>query len=413
MKSVRWVLGASLAMIIGVGGGSLFLVACGSTEKAPKIAPADDPHAQHAWEKDPDSNMGFVQAPPKRGVAAEGDTRVSYAHDGAHNFNPGTAKGITIVDTTDKAGFKKALASPKFVASKAVSENYEYETNREDILARHTFVLAGADRKLGHHVAFFESRHQHHALVKLELDFTGATKVPGLAAGLPKAANLKAGKALFEAKILKEGTPGVPALPPGSYYAVQVSPKSPEFELVSLPTGVTASFLGSLATITSEGAVTRFVDEGDVVVKITGIHHFSRMYTGESPSALQYMAFSANEPGNLAKVVLTHLIMGTLQSAPEGFLNVEHMIEAEIVEPAGFAIKEGAILQFEDRPTYALLQPGDVVEGFYYPKGTSDRQTVGSTQKVKFKVGKVAYERPIGIDGGQKKIREKFRGVGN
>lgn len=396
MMSVRWVLGASLVVLFS---------ACGTTEKH-VATPADDPHAQHEWARDPDSNLGFFKAPSKRDIAAQSDERERYAHKGSHNFDPGTPKGTTVVDTNDKDKFRAALST--FKDPKAVSENYEYQVNREDVVARHTFVLAGADRKLGHHVAFFESRHQHHALVKLEFDFTGA----GLKPGAVNPADLKAGRTLFETKILKEGTAGSPALPPNQYYAVQVSPLNPEFELITIPTGITRTFLGSLATITSDGKVTRFNAKGaDVVVKITGVHHFSRMYVKESASTLQYLAFSANVPGNKAKLVLSHVIQGSLAVTPDdGSLNMEQMLEAEIVEPAGFDLKEGSIVQFQDRPTYALLQTGDVVEGNFFREGGAEVANTDTTPKIKLKIGKVAYSRRIGIDAGQDAVRKKVRG---
>ncbi|MEQ1669960.1 MAG: hypothetical protein ABL893_03795 [Hyphomicrobium sp.] len=139
MKSVRWFSSVAVAVLIGTG--------CGTAEK-PVQTPADDPHAHHEWAQDPDSHLGFFKAATKRETAAVTDERERYEHKGSHNFNPGTAKGITVVDTENKDQFRAKLAT--FKDPKAISENYEYQVNREDVIARHTFVLAGADRKLGY-----------------------------------------------------------------------------------------------------------------------------------------------------------------------------------------------------------------------------------------------------------------------
>lgn len=378
-----------------------FLSACGGAEKRAEVSAASE---------DPDSYLGAFVSRQDREMAAESDSRERYAHGGTHNFNPGTARGTSVIDTNDKAKFQRDLGTKKFTPAKAVSENYEYETNREDVIARHTFVLAGVDRTLGHHVAFFESRHQHHALVRLEFDFVGKG-VAGV-----KAADLEAGRKRFEADFLKNKP-----LPAGQFYSVQVSPLNPEFELVTIPTGVTRTFLGSLSVIDVKNGsrVTRFNDKGaDVVVKVAGVYHFSRMYTAESPSDLQYLGFSARDAADPSRVVLAHVIQGSLASPPPNALNVEHMVEAKIVAPADFRLKDESIIEFsaDTRPTYALLrpqtdrEPGEEVEGVVVRDGGQDVVNKGAAQKVTLRITKLLYDRPIGKDAGQDAVRRKVRG---
>lgn len=362
--------------------------------------PNDCPmHSVQPYE--PDSNMGTFKPLPPRDAAALKDQREKYNHGGEHNFNAATQHGINILETDNKNTFLTELRSKEPKDPKAISENYEYKTNQEDILARHTFVLAGDDRKIGHHVAFFESRHQHHAIVRLELDFTGA----GLKPGAISAADLKAGKELFENKILKEGLGKVPSLPSGEYYAVQVSPLNPEFELVTIPTGLTKTFLGSLATITSAGKVTRFNQKGaDVLVKITGVHHFSRLYVQESTDKLRYLAFSANASDNKSKIILAHLIHGSLKDVgSNGELNIEQMLEATVVEPSDLEVKDGSVLDFDGRAANAVLKTGEEAEASLLKEN-------GERVSVKLKIGKTSYFRPLGIDAGQDAIRKKLRG---
>ncbi len=360
----------------------------------------------HVAIEDADSNLGYVKSAPNRSVAAKSDEREGYVHGGSHNFHPGTSHGPIAIDTNDKTKFQTDLST--FKDPKAASENYEYQTNREDILARHTFVLAGADRSLGHHVAFFESRHQHHAIVKLEFDFVGAD----VKKGVIKPADLKAGQTLFETKILKEGQQGVATLPKGQAYTVQVSPLNPEFELVTIPTGITRTFLGSLATIDEKGKVTRFNAKGsDVVVKVKNVFHFSRMYLKEFPRDLQYMTFSANAPENKARYVLAHVIQGTLpKAAKDDALNVEQMVEADLVEPTSAVIKDGSVLKLENRAVDALLKTDETVEAKILRDGTAEGGDVAAAPVVKLKIKKVLFSRVMGIDPSQDAIRKKLRG---
>lgn len=351
---------------------------------------------------DPDSNLGGSLGSSPRGIAAQADRRESYNHGGQHNFNSATPLGTKVIETTQKEDFKRDLST--FKDPRAVSENYEYQTNREDILARHTFVLAGADRKLGHHVAFFESRHQHHALVKLDFDFTGTGLKPE--AINPK--DLAAGKTLFETKILKEGS-GAPTLPKGEYYAVQVSPLNPEFELVTIPTGITQKFLGSFSTINGAGKVTRFNPKGaDVIVRITGVYHFSRLYTSETADDLQYMIFSANDPKEKSRVILAHLIRGNLPEASNGgTTNVEQMLEAEILSPRPFAFSDGAVLQIQNHSSVELLQPDSEVDAVLTKGGATPPPN--ATQNLKLKIKRDVYNRQFGIDPSQEAVRERLR----
>lgn len=325
----------------------------------------------------------------------------SYAHGGKYNYNAKVAPVPAPADVDPGLVGKiqqrtKNSQSPDLVITGG-AHAYHYQPNADDIVARHTFVLMDAAKTVGHHVAFFQSRHQHHVVLKLKYDFSGN----GLAAGTEKNA-VKAGQTIFNNTILK-------TKPKSGFFAVQVAPGT-NFELMTIATGNTRKFKGiftdGIIGISPTAARLNPSAPFDVVVEVEAINHFNRMFVSEDEKDLQYMAFK-NNGGAPGSYVLVHLINGKLKPAAtrqEQDLNIE---QALIATSANTALPDGTIVKINGRTAAQLLNPNDKIETIILRTGFDEAGALNNSA-VGFNVVSQTYKRAIGIDLGQPKARTDF-----
>lgn len=327
----------------------------------------------------------------------------SYAHGGKYNYNAKVAPVTPVADVDPSLVSKiqqrtRNSQNPDLVITGG-GHTYHYQPNADDIVARHTFVLMDAARTVGHHVAFFQSRHQHHVVLKLKYDFSGN----GLAAGTEKNA-VKAGQTIFNNTILK-------TKPKTGFFAVQVAPGT-NFELMTIATGNTRKFKGiftdGIIGITPNAARLNPSAPFDVVVEVEAVNHFNRMFVSEDEKDLQYMAFK-NNGGTPGSYVLVHLINGKLKPAAtrqEQDLNIE---QALIATSANTALPDGTIVKINGRTAAQLLNPNDKVDTAILRTGFDEAGALNNSA-VGFSVVSQTYKRAIGFDGSQEKARQDFTG---
>ncbi len=297
---------------------------------------------------DPDENYF---APPARAGAALDDQRFEntakkiYEHGGHFNLNP-------------------------------QSGSYDYEKNDEDIIARHSFMLLGADLSIGHHIAFFESRHQHQVIIKMKL----TEKKAGL---------------LKQFKTVK---------PKNGFYSATVA-KGTAFELYTLagegPSGKKTTkfpvkFFDGIIGAGTE--VTAQTIDGDL--EVAGIFHFDRLFVSEKSDSRQYIAFKA-DPLNPKKYILAHVVRGVEKDV----MNSEQVVAATLSSINGTNdIPDGSILILGggNRP---ILGATEVFGASFFRKGLAE-PSEDSQSQVEMKVDSVIHQRRFGIDPGQQKARD-------
>lgn len=325
----------------------------------------------------------------------------SYAHGGNYNFNPKVGPVVPVEDVDATLAQRqqqkiKNLQTPDLVITK--KQHYHYQPNVDDIVARHTFVLMDTSRTLGHHVAFFQSRHQHHVVLKLKYDFSGK----GLSPVDQK--SVLAGQAIFNNTILK-------STPKSGFYSVQVAPGT-NFELMTIATGNTRKFKGiftdGIVGLSPLGA--RFSDPKkaafDVIVEVEAVHHFNRMFASEDELDLQYMVFK-NKGADANSYVMVHLINGKLKKEVTGTVQDLNIEQALIVKSANTNILEGTIVKINGRTPTQLLRPTDKIQSVILRTGFDEDGTLNNTV-LDFEVGSQIYNRSIGIDPDQRKILDTF-----
>lgn len=322
----------------------------------------------------------------------------SYAHGGHFNYNAKVAPVTPAADVDPELVRRHQEKifnnqTPDLVITK--QHNYHYQPNVDDIVARHTFVLMDASKTVGHHVAFFQSRHQHHVVLKLKYDFSGS----GLSAADKK--SVQGGQIAFTNTILKTA-------PKTGFYAVQVAPGT-NFELMTIATGNTRKFKGiftdGIIGITP-GATRLTKSMFDVVVEVEAIHHFNRMYVSENENDLQYMAFK-NNGGEPNSYVLVHLINGKLKQVvtrQEQDLNIE---QALLATADNANLLDGTIVKIAGRAPAQLLAASDKVSSTILRTGFDETGALNNTP-VNFNVVSQTYKRPIGFDGSQAAARDAF-----
>jgi|GEM_PF-4996330 len=400
----------------------LFISACQSTSVSVAIPEPGDDHCADSsgcplmgYDYDPLPKESATAA--QREVAALDDSRekeIPYPGDGKFNFNPGMAEGPKPIRVANAEQFlEKRIVNPTEVYP-VETNNFKYRVNENDILARHTFVLAGlkktgeiatAGKKIptfeaiGHHVALFESRHQHHGLVKLKFDFSDPEIIG-------KSIQEMLGRAAGTKKPVK-----------GPFFAVTVSKENVSFELVRIPTGTIRRFKGKLVETNVKGVLLDVTGQQfDVMVEILELLHFNRMYVNnDKPENLRYIAHpNAADEGKT--MILTHLVQGRISEDKTAY-NFEQMLQVR--QPGGkvSTVPAGSILLMkkkdgaQDRPAQDLLKPKESgIRAIFTREGTKELINPNASGDVELEVVAEIYKRPIPLDDKEKQddLRKKL-----
>lgn len=275
-----------------------------------------------------------------RGVSAVTDQPVPHNHGGMYSFNP------------------------------AVNE-YEYTPNAEDIIARHSFIMLGSEKKIGYHVSFFESRHQHQVILKM--NFTQGNKP----LDIKKLPNPKNG---FISATVAAGN---------------------DFPLFTIGTKKTTKFPVTFFDGIIGGAPGNAVATAPTTLTVEQIYHFNRMYTVDTPEGAQYMAFK-NDPKKPNEYILAHMIQGLRENNGP---NYEQIVIANV--DGGMAIDDGSILVLKNQDDENPIQNGQKLSGAYFRKGFNEKFEDMKTM-INFTVAKQIHNREVPIDAGQPAAKKKL-----
>lgn len=371
----------------------VFSVGCANAPKQAPVQPVEQAASEHHHD-----DHGMQARDTASSVDGIDESReASYVHGGKFNYNPQVSPVTPAADVDQNLVQNHQQKvfnneTPNLVVTK--KQNYHYQPNVDDIVARHTFVLMDAAKTLGHHVAFFQSRHQHHVVLKLKYDFSGA----GLSAADRR--SVQAGAAVFQNVMLK-------TKPKTGFFAVQVAPGT-SFELMTIATGNTRKFKGiftdGIIGLT-QGASRLTKSMFDVVVEVEAIHHFNRMYVSETANDLQYMVFKEGSAPN--SYLLVHLINGKVKNVvtrQEQDLNLE---QALIATSDNVSIKDGTIVRITNRTPLQFLAPADQVSTAVLRSGFEE-SSVENGSNLNFEVKSQIYRRAIGFDSSQQGARDAF-----
>lgn len=273
-------------------------------------------------------------APDKaRGVSALTDTPTAHQHGGKYSYN-------------------------------AVENVYEYTPNEEDIVARHSFILLGNDKKIGYHISFFESRHQHQVIIKMDL------------------VDAKSGKPFDFSKLPK---------PKNGFISVTVAAGT-AFELYTIANGTTKEFpVTFFDGIIGSG---KAIATKPTNLKVTQIFHFNRMYASERASSSQYMIFKSNNPKKPTEHIAAHMITGLRDNNEANF---EQVLSTTI---AGVDVPDGSIITVENPLDTIPLSEQETYKAVFSRLGLDEKAPL-PTDIVGITVDTEIHNRPVPIDPGQ------------
>lgn len=284
-----------------------------------------------------------------------------------HGGHSSQSMGRDVNALTDKPTPHKHGGSYSYNPSQAV---YEYMPNEEDIVARHSFIMLGADQSIGYHVSFFESRHQHQVILKM--DFRDA----------------KTGKKFDMSKLPK---------PVNGFISATVAAGT-AFELYTIANGSTQEFpVTFFDGIIGSG---KAVKTNPTNLRVEKIYHFNRMFASERAKNSQYMVFKTNNPKNAKEYVMAHVIQGLRE---KNLANYEQLVVSTLTSAT--PIEDGSILVLDGQDDTVPLQLNQTIMADYLRAGFDEKTTV-PFETVTLTVNSQTHLRDVPIDAGQKAAKE-------